>query len=40
MYVGAKPFADVVIGASMEPFIQHLKNGNKLVQPEGLSDSM
>ena len=38
--LGAKPFADITIGASLEPFFQHLKKGNRLPQPEGLSDSM
>ena len=38
--IGAKPFSDVAIGASLDPFIQHLKEGNKPPQPTGLSDSM
>ena len=37
---GAKPFSDIAIGASLDPFIQHLKEGNKPPQPTGLSDSM
>lgn len=38
--IGAKPFSDVAIGASLDPFIQHLKKGNRPPQPTGLSDSM
>ena len=40
LLVGAKPFTDFTIGASVEPFVQHLKDGNRLPQPDGLSGSM
>lgn len=38
--VGSQPFADFSIGASLEPFVQHLNDGNRPPQPDGLNDSM
>ena len=38
--IGSKPFGDFAVGASLEPFIQHLKDGNRLPQSEGLRDSV
>ena len=39
-FAGSKPFADFATSLSLDPFIQHLKEGNRLSQPEGLSKSV